>query len=58
MSIFSLSLLVISRIIISWSIYYMGRNPETTVLHFNMLWFVCSMNLLLYASGLIVGLVG
>jgi len=57
-SCFSTTLLVVSRRIIRWRIYYMGPNSETTILHLNIIWFVCSIILLLYAGRVVVGLVG
>ena len=57
-SCFSTTLLVVSSRIIRWRIYYIGPNSETTILHLNIIWFVCSIILLLYAGRVVVGLVG
>jgi len=57
-SCFSTTLLVVSSSIILWRIYYIGSNSETTILHLNIIWFVCSIILLLYAGRVVVGLVG
>lgn len=56
--VFGLRLLVISSTIIYWRMYYIGRRPESSILHLNMLWFVIRIFILLYAGSIVVGLVG
>jgi len=49
---------LISATIVWWSIYYIGSISETTLLHYNILWFVGAIFLLVFMGRLPVGVVG